>query len=276
MLEYTDTHCHIHTAGSKRSNFTVGKWRDAGENNPSDILNSSVKSGVSRLVCVGTDVEDSIEAAGFVKDHKNAWASVGVHPHDAKLVTPEKLQKIRNLIEEDREKNLGPKKIVAIGEVGLDYYYQHSPKDLQITLLEQFLQMARDYDLPVIFHVREAFADFWPVFANFKPRGVLHSYTDNLKNLETALSQGLYIGLNGIITFIKDEAQLEMAKCVPLDSLLLETDSPYLTPIPFRGKICKPEHVVKTAEFLAPLRGEDLENLARRTTENACRLFNIK
>ncbi|MBW3569279.1 TatD family hydrolase [Candidatus Parcubacteria bacterium] len=280
MAEYFDSHCHIHTADSSRDNFTVKKWRE-GEENSEALLNSSAKSGVIRLICVGTDLEDSRLAVEFVQNHKNAWASVGVHPHEAQQIRSDDLRQIRKLIEEDQSRPTAARKIAAIGEVGLDYYYEHSPKKIQTELLEQFLDLAASYDLPVIFHVREAFSDFWPVYANFKSagrriRGVLHSFTADVATLEKALAEGLYIGLNGIVTFTKDESQLEMAKRVPLDNLLLETDAPYLTPRPFRGKMCKPEHVVNTAEFLAKLRGEQLENLASQTTKNAGQLFEIK
>lgn len=292
MAEFFDSHCHTHTADSSRDNSTVKKWRE-GKENSETLLNSAADAGVTRMVCVGTDTEDSQLAVGFVQKHKNAWASVGAHPHEAKQVHSNDLRQIRKLIETDqRDSRLSgldevqgagsaTRKIVAVGEVGLDYYYEHSPKPAQILLLEQFLDMAVHFDLPVIFHVREAYSDFWPIYANFKSagqriRGVLHSFTADIATLEKALAEGLYIGLNGIITFTKDESQLEVARRVPLDNLLLETDAPYLTPVPFRGKVCKPQHAVYTAEFLAKLRGEQIEDLASQTTYNACQLFDVK
>jgi TatD DNase family protein len=130
--------------------------------------------------------------------------------------------------------------------------------------------------LPLIFHVRDAFDDFWPIFDNFKGlRGVIHSFTATPRELEQILQRDLYVGLNGIMTFTKNADQLEAAKAVPLDRLLLETDAPFLTPVPFRGKICEPKHVVITAEFLSKLRGEFIGKLGQNTTRNAQTLFNV-
>src|SRR6185437_15172603 len=131
-----------------------------------------------------------------------------------------------------------------------------------------------------IFHVREAFDDFWPVFESYqsgrKPvRGVLHSFTDSQANLERAMRHGLYVGVNGIATFTKNPGQRELYRTMPIEVLLLETDAPFLTPTPDRGKICEPKHVRTTAEFLAELRGESLEALAETTTQNARQLFGI-
>jgi TatD DNase family protein len=128
----------------------------------------------------------------------------------------------------------------------------------------------------MIFHVREAFDDFWPVFDQYKGiRGVLHSFTDSVANLEKAVARGLYIGVNGIATFAKDDKKTVMYRTIPQRSLLLETDAPFLTPIPFRGTINEPKHIRVVAEFLAKLRGEDLETLAGATTSNAKTLFNV-
>ena len=128
----------------------------------------------------------------------------------------------------------------------------------------------------MIFHVREAFEDFWPIFDEFKGvRGVIHSFTATQKELDDILSRGLYVGLNGIMTFTKQDAQLAAAKAVPLDRLVLETDAPFLTPAPYRGTICEPKHVRITAEFLADLRGESLAAIADATTHNARKLFDL-
>jgi TatD DNase family protein len=130
--------------------------------------------------------------------------------------------------------------------------------------------------LPLIFHVREAFDDFFSTYDQYKGlRGVVHSFSADTRVLDKILSRGLYIGLNGIMTFTKDQKQLEAAKAVPLNRLLLETDAPYLTPVPFRGKICEPKYVRVTAEFLSHLRGETLEELAAATTRNAAELFKL-
>ncbi|HET8709169.1 MAG TPA: TatD family hydrolase, partial [Candidatus Saccharimonadales bacterium] len=166
-------------------------------------------------------------------------------------------------------------KVVAVGETGLDYFYNHSPKEAQIEVLKFQIELALTHDLPLIFHVREAFSDFWPILKRYegKVRGVLHSFTDSRENLEKALECGFYIGVNGIATFTKDPRQLEMYRAIPLENLLLETDAPFLTPVPHRGTICEPYHVSVTADFLSGLREEPLETIAAATTRNARQLF---
>ena len=277
MLELVDTHCHVHSARSGRDDYTAKKWHEAGIQNPDELIESAKNAGVSRLICVGTDMSDSVDAVTFVQNRQNCWASVGLHPHDAKESSSNDLRQIRKMIEEDEAKKKEKRKIVAIGECGLDYYYEHSPKKAQREMLESQLELAIKYKLPVIFHVREAFDDFWPIFDNFPGlNGILHSFTANIEEINRGLERGLHFGLNGIMTFTKDESQLAVARHIPLDHLVLETDAPYLTPKPFRGKICKPEHIVLTAEFLSDLREEKVEDLVRQTTINACKIFSIK
>ncbi len=167
-------------------------------------------------------------------------------------------------------------KVLAIGECGLDYYYNHSSKEDQIKLLRFQLELAQKHCLPVIFHVREAFDDFWPIYDEYQGvRGVIHSFSANSEVLEQVLARGLYVGLNGIITFTKKPEQLETVKTIPLNRILLETDAPFLTPAPYRGTICQPKHVKTTAEFLAQLRSETVDVVAAMTTRNAWQLFNF-
>jgi TatD DNase family protein len=234
-------------------------------------------------------------AVGLAQNQQNCWASVGIHPHEATqhLKDPQVLEQFTQLLQKSERINLsharvklghshknvkGPTfhKIVAVGEIGLDYYYNYSPKADQIKILEFQLDLAQKHDLPCIFHVREAFDDFWPVFDRFKGiRGVLHSFTDNQANLDKALTRGLYIGVNGIATFAREPEKRVMYVTIPQQRLLLETDAPFLTPAPYRSIICQPKHVRVTAEFLAGLRDENLEQLAKVTTQNACDLFSI-
>lgn len=173
--------------------------------------------------------------------------------------------------------NQSPKttpKIVGIGEIGLDYFYEHSPREVQIRALEEQLQWAVEYNLPVSFHVREAYEDFWPVFDNFTGvRGVLHSFTDTAETLEKALGKGLYIGVNGISTFTKNEAQKQMFRAIPLERLLLETDAPFLTPHPFRGRINEPVFVREVAKHQADARDVALESVIAAATANTKALF---
>lgn len=256
---FTDTHCHIHEA---RYEDAEGAWKRARD------------QGVSRLICVGTDETTSQEAVGFTSNHDNTWASVGLHPHDA-THGADSIKILEDLIKYDKNNHVG--KIVAIGECGLDYFYTHSPKETQVAMLEAQLELASRYQLPVIFHVREAFDDFWPIFDKYDSvRGVLHSFTDSVQNLERAYERGLYIGVNGIATFTKDEAQRNMFASIRLDRLLLETDAPFLTPVPHRGKLNEPAFITNVAHHIANLRSINLEELSRATQRNATTLFFTK
>ncbi len=252
-MQFIDTHCHIHSADYKLD--------------PTETILNAQNYGVNKMICVGTDVSDSKLAAKFVRSRPNTWASIGLHPHDAKLGR-QALVQLKKLAKEP--------KIVAIGECGLDYFYNHSVKEDQVKALEFQIELAVNNKLPLIFHIRDAFDDFWPIFDNFKGlRGVVHSFTATKKELEAALKRDLYIGLNGIMSFTKDQRQLQAAKAVPLNRLLLETDAPFLTPVPLRGKINQPNNIVLIAEFLAQLRSEELGKIAVSTTNNAKNLFGI-
>ena len=251
-----DTHCHI-----QFDDYNL---------NPTKVINEAHAAGVTRLICVGCTPEDSHRAVEFAAEHPSISAAIGIHPHYAKSYVVDKT--IRRQFSE-----LAKNGVAAIGECGLDYYYKHSPASEQKKLFRWQLELASEYDLPLIFHVREAFDDFLAILSDFEGvRGVVHSFTANLSTLDKILSKGLYIGLNGIMTFTKDADQLAMAKRVPLESLVLETDAPFLTPVPFRGTICQPKHVRVTAEFLSTLRGQPLDELAAATTHNARKLFNLK
>lgn len=271
MTELADTHCHIQSIGlvtGERSTREV--WAKAPELTADQVVRDAAAAGVTRLVCVGCELDDSRLAIAFASGRENCWASIGLHPHEARHYTgkTDVLDQFAALTEQP--------KVVAIGECGFDYYYNHSPKASQREILEFQLRLAQKHDLPLIFHVREAFDDFWPVFDRYAGlRGVLHSFTDNQANLAEAVERGLYIGVNGIATFAKSSAQLSVYRAVPLSNLLLETDAPFLTPTPYRGTINEPKRVVEIAGFLAELRGEKPESLAAETTRNARRLFGI-
>lgn len=255
-MEYVDTHCHLHFKKFGASQQQAYK--------------NSLKAGVTRMICVGTTLDDSQQAIEFAAGKTGIWAAAGVHPHEAEdfLNDPVGKTKLSELLKEP--------KIVAIGEVGLDYYKNYSPQLAQEEALRAQIETGLPTGLPFIFHVRDAWSDFWRIFDEYKHlRGVVHSFSSGTKQLDAALSRGLYIGLNGIMTFTKDQAQLDAARRVPLDNLVVETDAPFLTPNPFRGEVCEPKHVVATAEFLANLRGESLDEFAKSTTKNALKLFNL-
>jgi TatD DNase family protein len=248
-----DTHCHIH---AQDFGFDVDS-----------VLEQARAAGVSQLMCVGTDGADSEAAVQFVESRLGCFASIGLHPHDAKL-GEDSFETLVNLVSQP--------KVVAIGECGLDYFYMNSTKQDQRQALEYQLQLATSSSLPCIFHVRDAFLDFWPILDNFPGiKGVIHSFTATEKELEQAMKRDLYVGLNGITTFTKDDLQLMAIKTAPLSKIVLETDSPFLTPVPKRGTVNVPANVELVAAFLASLRGEPLAELIKATTDNARLLFKL-
>lgn len=246
-----DVHCHIH-----ESDYPLDSH---------ETIKRAKENGVKKFICVGTSVESSFKAVDFAQNHTGAFASIGVHPHDSK----DGYEDIAELV--------GSKKLVAVGEIGLDYHYNHSPHDVQIKALKWQIDLALKNNLPIIFHVREAFDDFWPIFDSFKGiRGELHSFTDNQENLDKCLSRGLFVGVNGISTFTKDENQKAVFNSIPLDRLLVETDAPFLSPVPNRGKVNEPAYVKDVAFYHAKARGITLEEIASITTANANSLFSLK
>ncbi len=245
-----DTHCHIH---------------EPYELPVEEAIKRAHTDGVNQIICVGTSEESSRQAITFSETHKDIFASIGVHPHDTKDGCSE-IAALAGI----------SKKVIAVGEVGLDYFYTHSPRGVQIEALKTQIEVAIKHDLPLIFHVREAFDDFWPIFEEYEGiRGVLHSFTDTMENMHKAVENGLYIGVNGISTFTKDEAQKAMFDAIPLDKILFETDAPFLTPTPYRGKVNEPAYVKVIAEFHAQRRGISLEEIAEASTHNARILFNF-
>lgn len=256
QTELVDTHCHIHSQWYKLD--------------PDAVLKHATGEGVTKIICVGTDVEDSRRAVAFAADRANCWASVGVHPHDSR----KELDRVTELDEILEKAPSG--KVVAIGEIGLDFYYNHSPKKEQLATLHYQIKLAQRHDLPIIFHVRDAFAEFWNVFDSYTGlRGVIHSFSATRHELDEILVRDLYVGLNGIMTFTKRVEQLDAAQKVPDSKLLVETDAPFLTPIPHRGKLNRPGFLRDTISFLAKTRGQTRAELAAHSTNNANKLFNI-
>ena len=274
-MQLTDTHCHIQSAGPfEGEQITHDLWLKAGDSDADAIISRAHDAAVTRLMCVGCNLEDSKLAIDFVKNRENCWASIGIHPHETKRYAEDAaLQQAFAVLATSP-------KVVAVGECGLDYYYEHSDRKSQAAMLRFQIELALQCQLPMIFHVRDAYGDFWPIFESYhsdkRPiRGVLHSFTDTAENLDRALSHGLCIGVNGIATFTKNPTQQELYRTIPLTALLLETDAPFLTPVPYRGKICEPYHIRTIAEFLAGQRGESLEVISEATTHNAQQLFGI-
>ncbi len=282
-IKLVDTHCHIHDPEF------AGKYEESAE----QIISDAKKSGVNKMICVGTSLKSSDMAVKFSANHPDVYAALAIHPDQAKDYSDEELKEqvsgLEKLLSKDRKANGKKSNIVAIGECGLDYFYHNDLKThaIQKKLLLRHIELAQKYNIPLIFHIRsakedvdndvsKAFLELFKIVDGYKNvRGVVHSFSSGVGELEGVISRGLYVGLNGIMTFTRDEKQLEAAKAAPLDKIVLETDAPFLTPKPFRGKMCKPQHTRVTAEFLSKLRSESLEELAKQTSQNADKLFSI-
>lgn len=250
-----DTHAHIH----------FDEFRD----DLDDLLERSHAAGVDKIITVGCNDTDSAQAVAVARAYENLWCAVGLHPHDAD-------RGYEALEEVDRLARL--EKVVAIGECGLDNFRSETTPEDQERALRFQIELGLELNLPMIFHVRDAFPQFFNILDEYQGegvRGLVHCFTAGVPELEGSLERGLSIALNGIMTFTKDHKQLDAAKRVPLDRLVLETDCPFLAPVPMRGKRNEPAHIALTAKFLAELRGESLEDLEAATSANAEKLFGI-
>lgn len=252
----TDTHAHLHHHGL--------------ENRVNEVLANAAAAGVTTIINVGVTAEDSRQSVALAQKYDNMFATVGLHPHDAEFEhSPTSIQALDELANDS--------KVVAIGECGLDYSRANKGQKVQEPVFRGQIDIALKHDLPMVWHIRDAFDDFFEIIDDYADvRGVVHCFTSTKANMNKAVERGFFIALNGIMTFTKDASQLEAARAVPLESLLLETDCPFLAPVPLRGKTNEPAYLRKTAEFLATLRDENLENLARATTANADKLFRLK
>ncbi|MGD9589778.1 MAG: TatD family hydrolase [Pyrinomonadaceae bacterium] len=280
-----DSHCHIDG--------------EAFDDDRDEVVQRARDAGVAAMLNVGTGdphSDDFRKAVAAAERYQNVFASVGVHPHDAKLYDDKAEEHLIDLARSD--------KVVAWGEIGLDYYYDHSPRDVQRDVFRRQLAVARELGLPVIIHSRDADDDTLeiliqefsgsaygfdpgadsanvtksskPLALSLKPNvGIMHCFGGTADMAEELMAAGFLISFAGNVTFKKAENLREAARVVPLDKLLVETDCPFLTPVPFRGKRNEPAYVVHTARFLADLYFVSFETLSARTTENFLRLFDL-
>jgi TatD DNase family protein len=229
-------------------------------------------AGIDKIIAVGGagEMSSNHDAVALADSYENVYATVGMHPHDAKDVGPEELKSLRDL-------TVDPK-VVAVGETGLDYYYSHSPHGVQRRVFAEFIHLARQTGLPLVVHEREAAKDAAQLLrseGNGDLRGVIHCFTGNYEAACVYLDLGFYLSFTGIITFKNAEPLRDVVRQVPLEKLFVETDSPYLTPVPHRGKRNEPAYVRLVAEALAMIKGVSLEDVAQITSGNVRDLFNI-
>lgn len=252
-----DTHAHLNDAAFDTDREAVIE-RAKGEYN------------VCRIVNVGYNRETIPKCLELAEAHDFIFAAVGWHPHDANQLRDEDLDWLEELAQHE--------KVVALGEMGLDYYRNHSPRDIQENVFRRQIALAKKVSMPIIIHNREAHADILRILKEEhagEVGGVMHCFSGDWETAKASLNLGFYIGLGGPITFKKADDLREVARKIPLDRLVVETDCPYLAPEPKRGKRNETGYVSFVADKLAEIRGMSPEQLAQQTTENACRLFNL-
>ena len=259
---FIDSHCHID-----------GEQFDADRD---EVVQRAKDVGVAAMLNIGTGdphSDDFRRAVAVAEKYENVYASVGVHPHDAKLYDDKAEGHLISLVRSS-------KKVIAWGEIGLDFYYDHSPRDVQIEVFRRQIRTAKKLNLPIIIHSRDANDETVDIltdecsYESF--RGIMHCFGGTAAMAEDLMKIGFLISFAGNVTFKKAENLRDAARVVPLEKLLLETDCPFLTPVPFRGKRNEPSYVVHTAQFLADLYGIDLESLAGQTTQNFLNIFKLE
>lgn len=225
------------------------------------------QGGVTRIVNCAVDLVSSARNLELAHQYDLLYCALGYHPEQAADERKGDLDTIAGFLQTED-------KAVAVGEIGLDYYWEeNAPRDTQVDLFSRQLALSRDLDLPVIIHDREAHGDTMDLLRKYRPKGVLHCFSGSVEMMKEATSLGMYIGLGGVVTFKNARKAVEVAAEVPLDRLLLETDAPYMAPVPYRGKRNDSRYISYVAERIAEIRGMDAQKLVDITAENGCRLF---
>lgn len=251
---FIETHCHL----------------DYLKAEPLEEIRKKIsEAGITKVITIGVDPQNLDKVKELSENYEEVYFTQGIHPHDAKEATDLEFEKIST--------RAALRKMVAVGEIGLDYHYNNSPPDIQRKQFERQLQIAVDQDLPVVIHTRDAEEDTKSILKNFsahlKKKGVIHSFTSRIDLAEFVLSEGFYIGFNGIITFKKAENVQEVVRITPTNRLLFETDSPFLTPVPHRGKENAPYYLPLVASKIAELKSCDLEALTKEVFDNSLKCF---
>jgi TatD DNase family protein len=244
-----DNHCHLTSLKQE----------------PEEAVAAAEAADVTRLLTVGCTVDDSARAIEIASRFPNVWATAGVHPHDAS----DGIDGLEQLLADDN--------VVAVGECGLDYHYDHSPRDQQAESFVRQIALAHSHDLALVIHTREAWDDTFDILdrEGMPPRTVFHCFTGGADEATAAVERGAFVSLSGIVTFKTAENLREAAAVTPLDRILVETDSPYLAPVPHRGKPNQPANVAVVGEFVADLLDHPVAEFAAATTANANRLFGL-
>ncbi len=237
------------------------KFDDDREN----LLASLFDNGVCAIVNCGSDLKSSKRSMALSEKYENIYFAAGVHPHEADEMGESDFDEIRELLKHP--------KCVAIGEIGLDYHYDFSPRDIQKQVFEYQLKLAKEFDMPVVIHDREAHQDTWELLKKYQPKGVVHCFSGSVEMARDILSIGMHIGLGGAVTFKNAKTPVAVAAAVPSERLLIETDCPYMAPVPHRGTRNDSSLIPCTAEVIASVRGTTAQEILNLTAENAKKLF---
>lgn len=249
---WTDDHCHLH-------------FHDPTPEQVAEAVAQAKSAGVARMVTVGCDVADSRAAVEVARSHEGVWATAGVHPHEAR----HGIEGLRELLDEPE--------VVAVGECGLDYFYEHSPRDVQREVFAAQIGLAHEADLALVIHTRDAWADTFDVLAaeGVPERTVFHCFTGGPEEARRCLDLGAMLSISGIVTFKSSDDVREAVAMTPLDRLLVETDSPYLAPVPHRGKRNRPGFVPFVGAAVAGVLGREQGEVAEATSNNAARTYRL-
>ena len=248
---FTDTHCHIYK-----------EYYESIDN----VLENAKDVGINRVINNGCDNKSNKEVLELIDKYPNMYGAIGIHPENVETYTEDDIKYI--------EDNLKKPKIVAIGEIGLDYHYTKDNKEKQIILFERQLKIAEKYHIPVIIHSREATEDTINCLKKYNITGVIHSFSGSLETAKIYIKMGFILGINGVITF-KNSKLKEVIKEIDLENIIFETDSPYLTPEPFRGQKNEPARIINISEFICNLKNIDKSQASIITNENIKRVFDI-
>ncbi|MDR3179162.1 MAG: TatD family hydrolase [Oscillospiraceae bacterium] len=238
------------------------------DNDRALLLNRLPKLGVSAVVNSSTDLESAKKTLKLCKEYDFLFAGVGIHPLSVRDIEKSYEEKIKNMLNEDQN-------IVCIGEIGLDYYHDPESKEEQKKLFEKQIEISLDFNLPIVVHDRLAHEDTVLILQEYKPKGMIHCFSGDLKMAKEIVDLGMYLSFGGMVTFKNSGDLEEVVSNIPIDRILLETDAPYLAPEPYRSKRCDSSFIPLIAQKISNIRGISLEELLWTTKENACDLFNI-
>ena len=253
MNNIFDSHAH----------YTDKAFNDDREN----MLGSLKESGICGVINCGADLESSQESLALSKEYDYIYFACGIHPEEVDNLPENYIDILRRMAQD--------KKCVAIGEIGLDYYWLQDNKDLQKKVFEEQILLAKELDLPIIVHDREAHEDTLNILKKYKPKGVLHCFSGSVETAKEVLKLGMYIGLGGAVTFKNAKKPVEVAEMLPLDRLLLETECPYMAPVPMRGKRNNSAYIQYVAEKIGEIKGIEPQEITDKATDNVKKLFGI-